>query len=564
LKQGNLMKAFNGQQMAWVFGLTAWLQLLGAVPARAVPVTSTNISQLPGACEAMADVDFSKDLDAPTHISDAQLIVSTPGLLGDVGIPAMPALAALAVRHIGPIHPYCRVRGYVAASVGFELLLPTTNWNGKFLHVGCAGWCGTLGHVGLGCARHPGYACIGTDMGHRGTGGLALANNLQAQVDFSYRATHVATLAGKALTERFYGSRPKKSYFIGCSTGGYQGLVEAQRYPWDFDGIVAGAPDMDESDLAVRSIWIKQNFMGPDEKPILNSSEIQLLHEAALAQCDLDDGLKDGIISDPLHCGFDPATLLCKDKKTRQCLNPQQVRAVKNIYGVPVNSRGVVLSTRGVLPGSELSWEQSFAHVWGESYFEDMQLLSPPGTPWNYRDFNFDTDVKRSGVGVLFPSANPDLREFDRAGGKLITYQGTNDTAEIPGAVFDYYETVQHTLGGRRITEEFYRHFAVPAMDHCTGGDGAFSVDYLSYMERWVEEGHPPEVMIGVHIDGLQKSEGFVLNAKPDPDATVRFTRPLYPYPQYARYSGHGDPNKAENFEPVTGSTGVLRDIENR
>jgi feruloyl esterase len=237
---------------------------------------------------------------------------------------------------------------------------------------------------------------------------------------------------------------------------------------------------------------------------------------------------------------------------------------VKNIYGVPVNSRGVVLSTRGVLPGSELSWEQSFAHVWGESYFEDMQLLSPPGTPWNYRDFNFDTDVKRSGVGVLFPSANPDLREFDRAGGKLITYQGTNDTAEIPGAVFDYYETVQHTLGGRRITEEFYRHFAVPAMDHCTGGDGAFSVDYLSYMERWVEEGHPPEVMIGVHIDGLQKSEGFVLNAKPDPDATVRFTRPLYPYPQYARYSGHGDPNKAENFEPVTGSTGVLRDIENR
>ena len=149
------------------------------------------------------------------------------------------------------------------------------------------------------CAQHAGYACVGTDMGHTGEGGLWSRNNLQGQTDFEYRATHVVTLAAKAILQRFYATPPSRSYFMGCSTGGYQAMIEAQRFPWDFDGIIAGAPDMDESDLAVRGIWAKRSFLGDDGKPVLSDADIQLLHNAVLAKCDMDDGVKDGIVSAP-------------------------------------------------------------------------------------------------------------------------------------------------------------------------------------------------------------------------------------------------------------------------
>ena len=175
---------------------------------------------------------------------------------------------------------------------GFILLLPVSQWNGKLLHVGCGGWCGSTEYVPRSCAAHPAYACVGTDMGHTGAGGLWSVNNLQGQTDFEYRATHVVTLAAKAILKSFYATAPKQSYFMGCSTGGYQAMIEAQRFPWDFSGIIAGAPDEDESDLAVRGIWAKRKFLGDDGKPILSDADIQLLHHAVLAACDMDDGVK--------------------------------------------------------------------------------------------------------------------------------------------------------------------------------------------------------------------------------------------------------------------------------
>ena len=520
--------------------LSILLALLGVfLWASAMPARAAN------SCESLQRVDFSAIPDAPTRISSSKVVDNLRELLGDLGMPSQPQLVDLAIKHIGSVRPYCRIMGSVSRTVGFQLLLPAIDWNGKFLHVGCGGWCGTTGYVGIACAKYPGYACVGTDMGHTGEGGTWFRNNLQAQIDFSYRATHVTTLAGKAIAERFYATRPKRSYFMGCSTGGYQGMVEAQRFPWDFDGIVAGAPDMDESDLAVRSLWIKKSFFGGDGKPVLSPRKIQLLHAAALARCDTDDGVKDGIISDPMHCKFDPGELLCRGEASGdQCLSPSQVQAVRNIYGAPVNSKGVVLSTRGVFPGSENYWFLSFRQIWGDEYFGDTALLSSS-------DFDFDRDYARSGVGVLFDDTNPDLRRFKATGGKLIVYQGGNDTEETPPSVFDYYETVEKTMGGRAATQDFFRLFTIPGMAHCVGGDGAFSVDYLRYLEAWVEQGQAPEVMIGYHVDGLQRYEDNVLKPPPDPRVHVTFTRPHYPYPQHAKYNGKGDPTRAESFGPA-------------
>lgn len=482
--------------------------------------------------------------DAPTLITARGIVSSLSELTRDR------ELLEGAAKHIGAIQPYCRVRGYVVPAVGFELLLPVMNWNRKFLHLGCGGWCGSTGHVGLECAKHPHYACIGTDMGVPGGGPVWFRGNLQGQIDFSYRATHVVTLAGKAITERYYGVKPQKSYLMGGSTGGYQGMVEAQRYPWDFDGIVAGVPDMDESDLAVRDLWVQKNFMGSDGNPLLSPEDLQLLHRAALAKCDMDDGVRDGIISDPVHCKFDPGELLCKNVKSSNCLSAKQVQAVKNIYGAPETSSGVQLTSGGVFPGSEIGWTEALGtgRIIGEEYFKQTGLL---GEDWKSSDFDFDRDYPRIGSGVLFPDTNPDLRKFKAAGAKLLVYQGANDVEEYPPALVDYYDTVERTTGGRTATQDFFRLFLIPGVKHGTGGDGAYAVDYLSYLEAWVEQGKPPDVMIGAHPDGLQTGEEDLLKFPLDPSIHIAFTRAFYPYPLYARYKGSGDPNRAENFRPV-------------
>ncbi|MGC2402144.1 MAG: tannase/feruloyl esterase family alpha/beta hydrolase [Acidobacteriaceae bacterium] len=493
-------------------------------------------------CKALAKVDFSTIPDAPTHITEAVLVTDLQGLLGKAQV--SPELA----KAVGPIQPTCRVSGYVAPSAGFILLLPVSQWNGKLLHVGCGGWCGSTDYVGGSCAMHPGYACVGTDMGHTGGGGLWSRNNLQGQIDFAYRATHVVTVAAKTVLRQFYSAEPKQSYFMGCSTGGYQAMVEAQRFPWDFQGIIAGAPDMDESDLAVRGIWMKRNFLGDDQKPILSDADIQLLHNAVLAKCDMDDGVKDGIVSAPYMCAFDAAKLQCKGDKQGDCLSARQVTAVKNIYDRPRTSKGQPISPRAVFPGAELQWKGSFSNTWGDEFFKDTALLSIPGKEWSYRDFDFDRDYKRSGIGVLYPDRDPDLRKFRDAGGKLLGYQGDTDMVEMPGAAFDYYETVEKTMGGAKATQEFYRLFAIPGMNHCGGGDGASVVDYLGYLETWVERGRAPDVMIGAHLSGSSRAP----HKMPlDPATPVTFTRPVYPYPLHAKYKGSGDHNDAANFEPA-------------
>jgi feruloyl esterase len=406
-------------------------------------------------------------------------------------------------------------------------------------------------------------------MGHTGSSGLGLwaRNNIQAQVDFGYRATHVTALIGKAIVAAYYRRPADKALMFGCSTGGYQGMVEAQRFPWDFDGIVAIAPDMDsEADLSMRIVWKMQQLSDKGGNPIFRPADLELLHKAALQACDQSDGLKDGIIGDPVGCRFDPAVLSCREGQHAGCLNPLQLQAARNIYAGPSTTKGVRLSTRGVFPGSELDWDNTknpSAEV--TEFFKYMLFVPSAGPDWKIRDFDFDHDFQRLGMGALYTDSNPDLRKFKAAGGKLIVAQGGNDTLEIPGAIFDYYDTVTRIMGGSASTLDFFRLFVIPGMKHCSGGDGAFAVDYLNYLEDWVEHGRAPVRVVGAHIDTpylLQHSEDDGSSVKDrvwlaalklpfplDPAAPVTFTRPAYPYPLLTKYKGSGDPNDAANFE---------------
>jgi hypothetical protein len=517
-----------------------------AQPAIAAPASLEAADQ---SCRALLSKDFSGVEDAPFQLTDARVVLAS-----------------------GKSPAYCRVLGYIWPQVAIEMHLPVAHWNGKFMEVGDGGWGGEMYLFLCAGPVRRGYACIASDMGHTGATHLGVwaADNLQAQADWGFRATHVTALAGRALVRAYYASSPSRSYFYGCSTGGYQGLVESQRFPWDFDGIVAIAPDADsEADISMRQVWKYRQLFDAQAKPVFTTSVLELLHQAALEACDMGDGVKDGIIGNPFGCKFDPGVLACQAGRTSGCLTAQQVEAARNIYAGPHTSSGIRISTGGVFPGSEMDWATDPAAADEVSEFFQYILFRPaPGRTWKFTDFDFDRDYQRLGFGAMFTDNNPDLRRFKASGAKLLVAQGGNDGLEIPRAIFDYYETVERTMGSRKATMDFFRAFLVPGMRHCSAGDGAFAVDYLGYLEAWVEEGRPPDVMIGAHVDTdylLEQSEdksgsardrvwspAFRLTFPLDPDVPVNFTRPFYPYPAFAKYKGTGDPNDARNFVAVT------------
>jgi hypothetical protein len=537
--------------------IAAWMIFFGTTnDCRADAERSPPADTWSTRCSALGSADFSEIVDAPTRVTHAK---------------------AIDANHDRPAH--CEVEGYVVSTVGFNLALPADNWNGRFLERGCGGDCGSTEDSGIddescGGPLRRGYACIISDMGHRGAGGLWALNNLQAQVDFGYRAAHVVAIAGKAITERYFSESPKYSYFTGCSTGGRQALVEAQRFPWDFDGIVAGAPWINDSDSTMQYVWNDVVLRDKDSRPLLSRADLQLVHEAALQKCDMDDGVKDGVIGNPRACDFDPAALVCKAEKTSTCITRAQAEAVKKVYRGPTNSKGEKIYTGGSPIGSELGW--SHYSRWALPYFR-YEVMPAAGPDWQEKDFDFDRDYKRFNSGIqesLLNAANPDLRKFKAAGGKLIIYQGENDAGVVPANTVDYYETVERTMGGRVRTQDFARLFMVPGMGHCSGGEGAYAIDYLKHIEVWVEKATPPEMMIGAHPDDawlisatLPKEWAEQLADSPpemkawiaawflrmplDSGTRVTFTRPVYPYPLRAKYSGRGDPADAKNFNPV-------------
>jgi len=466
----------------------------------------------------------------------------------------------------------------VAPQVRFKIGLPAS-WNGKFIELGCGGHCGllaeddefgTVSFMTCGAPLRRGYACVVSDMGHKGTGsdGLWAQGNLQAAVDWGYRATHVVALAGKAIVQSFYQKRATHAYFSGCSTGGRQALQEAQRFPWDFDGIIAGAPPIRLADVYVTFAWGERAAHDTNGKPLLSTQDLKLLTSGALARCDMDDGVQDGVISDPLRCPFRPSDLECKPGQTISCLTAEKAEAAERIYSGPVDEHGRSLFGAGAVPGSEIggAWNAQYGGNWGLFYVgkdgappglaplaqDGLKFLffSPPQpVAWSIRAFDFDKDYKRLDVmQSLYDSSNPDLSRFKAAGGRLLIYHGLNDLSILPQWIIRYYESVERVMGGREQTQSFVRLFSLPGVEHCGGGPGADTVDYLTALEDWVERGKAPERLIATHLRKGDWTHSILFPLDP---SNVAFTRPAYPYPIRARYSGHGDPNDAGNFVPV-------------
>jgi len=502
--------------------MVPWLMATLATPAQAS-------TPLEARCRGLGAIDFSATRDASFTLTSAKVVDVDGGV------------------------PFCRAEGYVVPEISFEMRLPLVGWNRGFVLVGSGGWANRKSLNLCDGPLRKGYACIAGDSGHHQGDGLWMQSSPQSKIDWGYRATHVKAIAGKTIARSLYDQPPTMSLMLGCSTGGYQGLVEAQRFPWDFNGIVAIAPDIDEGDLSMRTAWAARQLVRADGRPMFAAGDLAVLHRAALDACDGSDGLRDGIIGDPLACRFDPRTVACKTGATSDCLSADQVAAAARIYAGPTTSTGRRLSTAGPLPGSELMWPNILDDVSFAQNFFRFALTDSPRDGFPADKFDFDEDYKRLGLAGTFVSSNPDLRRFDQAGGKLLIVQGGNDVTEQARAAVEYYQMVERVSGGREAARAFARLFLVPGMNHCSGGDGAFAVDWFGAIERWVAEGKPPEALVAAHVPAWTAGETGIEAGitAPSPGEPVTFRRPVYPYPLYARYKGHGDVNDAASFRPA-------------
>jgi len=436
---------------------------------------------------------------------------------------------------------FCRVTGSIHptedSDIRFEAWLPEENWNGRFMQTGNGGVAGSIVHSSLVDPLMRGYAVVNTDTGHVNGGadiwGWAVGHP-EKLTDYAWRAVHELTVTGKAITNFYYGSEPEKSYFVGCSTGGRQGLMEAQRFPDDYDAIVAGAPANNWSPLMALSIVIQTNL--GEQK--LGANKLGLLKAAAIASCDALDGVEDSVITNFAQCGFDPASLQCQDGQADQCLTTNEVEAAQLIYRGVVDSQGRTWIP-GTGPASEPLWGAYASPTFslGTGFFRDVVLEDEN---WDPNTFDADTHMTVAAeVGEQLIAMNPDLSAFMSRGGKLITYHGTYDGLIPYGNTVNYFQSVIDAQGQDAVNDSA-RMYLVPGMSHCSGGEGAHAIDWLSALESWAEEGEAPNVLAGTHP--------LPPPGAPGSENAVEFTRPVCPYPEMPVYNGDGDPNLAENF----------------
>jgi len=419
------------------------------------------------------------------------------------------------------------------SDVKFEIWLPAAGWNQKYEAVGNGGWAGSINYAAMEEALRQGYATSSTDTGHSGAGGNFAFHHPEKVVDYAYRSEHEMVVKSKATIQAFYGSAPRLSYFNGCSSGGKQGLNEAQRYPGDFDGIIAGAPAVNWTGRAAQSIWVAQ-AVHKDEASYIPPTKYPVLHKAVLEACDALDGVKDGVLEDPRLCKFDPKTVECKGGDASSCLSAPQVEAARKIYTPLTNPRTQRLIFPAQERGSEMGWQNlAGPQPLGISndYFKYVVFEDPS---WDYRTFNFDTDVARTEKvdNGTINALNPNLQPFFQHGGKLLQYHGWGDQQISPGSSVLYYNSVLEALGGASKVSGSYRLFMVPGMGHCRGGDGTDTFDAMKALEQWVEQGSAPEKIIASRVR----------------NGAVDRTRPLCPYPQVASYTGSGSTDDAANF----------------
>jgi feruloyl esterase len=455
-----------------------------------------------------------------------------------VFVPPGPPPPQLSVRPDYKTLPaFCRVAASIKptsdSNIRFEVWLPVEGWNGKFMGTGNGGAAGFIFYWNMTEPLARGYAVANTDTGHEGTiddRSFAMGHPEKYR-DFGWRAVHEMTVASKAIVAAHYGTQSRRSYWNGCSTGGRQGLKEAQRFPEDYDGVIAGAPAAHVSGQVSYSILVQRLLTDP--KSPLPPAKLPLLKEAAIAACDGKDGVADRVISEPGNCTFDPASIQCKTGDSSNCLTPAEVAAARRIYAGVVNPR----TGEHVVPGPGFGSEPSagqFASNFsiGTSHMRYAVLEKPDWDPFTF-DFDADVEKIRAADGGTADAMNPDISAFAARGGKLLLYHGTTDGLVPYLNTVNYYQSVEAKLGSK-VTRDHARLFLVPGMDHCRGGEGAFAIDYIGTLERWVEAGEAPDRML----------------ARRPPGGT-QFTRLVCAYPQVPRYKGAGGNTDAANWECV-------------
>jgi len=517
--------------------------LLAAVAACAALARVATAAEDSAACASLAHLKLTDTrIEAATVVDGFQPPQGPrpPAAQNAPGAPQQQAAAQAAQTALYADLPvFCRVTGVIKPAIRFEVWLPLKDWNGKFEGTGNGGYNGAIVYTALAAGLRKHYATANTDMGHVATspdpGSWAL-HHPELVADQGYRAQHETALKAKAIVHAFYGKQPTRSYFIGCSSGGWQALTEAHRYPHDYNGIIAGAPASEVVHLHAGQIW---GYLAATQIP---ADKMRLIANAVLAKCDAKDGVKDGLVSDPLGCDFQPAELACEaGQASDSCLTPKEVVALQQLYSGAHYSSGTPVYPgwpRGVEPALVQAGQAGVAAL-AASTFRNMVFEDPQ---WDYHTINYDRDVKQADerIGEVMNDGSPDLAEFRRAGGKLILWHGWADPLISPLHTIEYYHKLAAHLAAPGAdanaaaaqVSDFARLFLAPGVYHCGRGPGPDTFDSVAALEKWVEHGDAPDSLIAAH-----STQG-----------KVDRTRPLCVYPKKAVYDGKGDINDAASF----------------
>jgi len=538
-----------------ILGCRALVGLIGlGESAIAAPDSSAGTNgQDDQKCAALVELNLENAPGGPAVISAARLVeVPASGL--EEPVPADSGFGSSSLLRTSRIHHYCDVIGYVAPQNKFELKLPLpTDWNHKFFFFACGGFCGHLSSAAcnLGLAR--GFASVTGNGGHDGAfsgfDGIWAANAPELQEDFGWRSNHIVTLIAKAITTRYYGQPIRHSYIAGISKGGQAALLEAQRFPEDFDGLLPVAPVYDYTGRSViAAAWFAQGINDGHGGSVLNAAAAEAVHKSVLEHCGAQAGVEEGLVTDPPSCKWRPDMIACLSGSRPQCLSPKQVAAVERLMTPVTNSKGETLYAYPYLPGTETQWAGwNFFGVPYAGYRprlgnlqlseQYMKYLADEKVRENVDPLKFDFDRDPASLGrarTIYDAPSVDLRTLKARGGKILMWHGWADGAIIATSSIGYYEGVMKFMGGRRQTENFFRLFLVPGVHHGRGGPGFTEFDALTALENWVERGQAPEKLIACRLN----------------DAVIERCRPVFPYPVLARYSGKGDPKQADSFVP--------------
>jgi tannase/feruloyl esterase len=488
-----------------------------------VVATTPRLAAAPIPCESMSGV----------KLANGSVISAEPVAAGAF-TPANGSPGSVAAFKSVPA--FCRVTLKLTPSsdsdIRAEVWLPISGWNREIQAAGNGGLGGTIPYPALAAAVTAGYAAAGTDSGHVGGNADFVAGHPEKLVDFAYRAIHEMTVAAKTIAAAHYGARPSRSYFSSCSTGGRQALIEAQRYPDDYDGIVAGDPSWDQMRLYAARVWLN-TYVNRSPAAVIPPSKYPAMHQAVLDACDALDGVKDGVLEDPSRCAFDYARLTCTGGDRPDCLTKDQVETAKAMTS-PIRDpkSGAVLHPGRYYPASELGWGGvAGPSPSGESHEGMRKIVFSPD--WDYHTINVPGDVERAvkaDKGLLY-GGDADLSRFFKRGGKLLMYHGWADPLVSPDTSLIMFKRINDTVGPPAAGSLAL--FMVPGMGHCQGGPGTDQFDKVGVLDRWVASGTKPQSIPAAHVTS----------------GVVDRTRPLCAYPATAHYVGTGSTDDAKNFQ---------------